>query len=796
MEKDKRIKKWLSAKLYWVSSVNHKEVGALYFVFGGWSAMMGSSMSVMMRAELAKASSLFGESSYSVIMTMHGLVMIFFAVMPIMIGFFGNWMVPVMLNVEDMSFGRANSFSFWVMPFSITLLMMSMIIGGGVGCGWTLYPPLSSSLGHPTQSMDWLIFSLHLAGLSSVLGGLNFITTIINMREEENKIHNLSLFLVSMLVTSVLLVVSIPVLGSGLTMLLFDRNLGTMFFNPVGGGDPVLFMHLFWFFGHPEVYVLILPGFGLVSHSIIVHSGKTGAFGTLSMIHAIISIGILGFLVWGHHMFTVGLNMDSRAYFSAVTTIIAVPTGVKVFSWLATMKGGLVRNSPAMYWAAGFIFCFSFGGLTGVILSSASLDVVMHDTYYVVGHFHYVLSMGAVFAIFCGIMNWYPIMTGVGMNPTWCKMHFCMMFMMVNVTFMPHHFLGWAGMPRRYSNYPECYENLHNMSSWGATGGYLSLWFFLFIMWESIYHKRSLIFTCSPVTRLEFSSWESAPAVSNPEANDEKLAMAFKKFEIEDDHEEEHSAPMDSLNTALLNMKNFAKISCAYLFLLLKGVVMASRSRAKVKSDKIMPVPFVSSKLFMLVPLLLVLHLCEWIIMFIKSLVFPGNPKKKKRVRKKGPKPPQPPSPGGASGAMPVPRRRKPSPEVPMPRKMRASLVPLDMLLDWKYNSEPVLLYIKKAVHGKYLMSWLMASMKKWPPGFKGSQGLARKSKNRHEVSEKFLENAFGWRKDPVKVKGPSKVKKAAGEATSSSSKKEAGSHFDSDSSSNESKSPKKNNGQ
>nr|WNI01727.1 COX1 [Donax vittatus] len=528
--------------LYWFSTVDHKEVGALYLLLGGWSAMMGSSMSLIMRAELSKSVSLFGEQTYSVIMTMHGLVMIFFAIMPIMIGFFGNWMVPVMLNVEDMSFGRANSFSFWVMPLSLMLLTTSMMKGGGAGCGWTLYPPLSSKLGHPSQSVDWLIFSLHLASLSSVLGGVNFITTIVNMREKENKIHNMGLFLVCMLVTSVLLVISIPVLGSGLTMLLFDRNLGTMFFNPVGGGDPVLFMHLFWFFGHPEVYVLILPGFGLVSHAIIVQSGKVGAFGALSMVHAIISIGILGFLVWGHHMFTVGLNMDSRAYFSAVTSIIAVPTGVKVFSWLATIKGGLVRKSPSMYWAIGFIFCFSFGGLTGVILSSASLDVMLHDTYYVVGHFHYVLSMGAVFAIFCGLTNWYPIMSGLGMNPSWCKMHFCAMFLSVNTAFMPHHFLGWGGMPRRYPNYPECYEKLHNMSSWGATGGYLSLWFFLFILWESVISSRKLVFSSSPGTRLEFTSWECEVSMESVKMGVEKSPLKHLEYEYKIFEEEEEDS--------------------------------------------------------------------------------------------------------------------------------------------------------------------------------------------------------------------------------------------------------------
>nr|WNI01737.1 COX1 [Donax trunculus] len=503
--------------LYWVMTVDHKEVGALYFLLGGWSAMMGTSMSVIMRTELLRSGSFYGEVLYNTILTLHALVMIFFAVMPLMIGFFGNWMVPIMLGAPDMSFGRVNSFSFWVMPMSMAMLLISSVVGMGVGSGWTLYPPLSSSLGHPSHSVEWMIFSLHMAGVSSIMGGLNFIVTIINMREKELMVHRLSLFLISMLVTSVLLVLSIPVFGSGLTMLLMDRNVGTSFFDPTGGGDPVLFMHLFWFFGHPEVYVLILPGFGIISHAVIVQSGKEGAFGGLSMMHAMISIGILGFLVWGHHMFTVGLNMDSRAYFSSVTTIIAVPTGVKVFSWLATMHGGLLRKSPAMLWAMGFIFCFSFGGLTGVILSSASLDMVMHDSYYVVGHFHYVLSMGAVFAIFCGVMNWLPIMSKVGINPVWSKMHFWMMFLSVNVTFMPHHLLGWAGMPRRYADYPSCYQSLHNMSSWGSIGGALSMWFFIFILWEGVVARRGLMFSKALGTRLEFHENEAGAPLFLPQ---------------------------------------------------------------------------------------------------------------------------------------------------------------------------------------------------------------------------------------------------------------------------------------
>lgn len=326
-------------------------------------------------------------------------------------------MVPILLNAPDMCFGRVNRFRFWLMPAALFLVLLSNCVEEGVGTGWTLYPPLSSWLGHPAPAVEFVILGLHIAGLSSIFRGVNFIRTIVNMRSEGMAIHRATMFVISIGVTSFLLVVSVPVLGAGLTMLLTDRNFNTRFFDPVGGGDPVLFVHLFWFFGHPEVYILILPGFGLVSHVVSVHRGKKGVFGGLSMMHAIIGIGVLGFLVWGHHMFTVGLNIDSRAYFSAVTIIIAVPTGVKVFSWIATMYGGLVRKRVRSCWVIGFLFCFTFGGLTGIILSRASLDVVLHDRYYVVGHFHYVLRIGAVFAIFSGFHHWFPMIAGIGLNP-------------------------------------------------------------------------------------------------------------------------------------------------------------------------------------------------------------------------------------------------------------------------------------------------------------------------------------------------------------------------------------------
>nr|QID02676.1 cytochrome c oxidase subunit I [Macoma balthica] len=436
------------------------------------------------------------------------MLMIFFMVMPLMIGFFGNWMVPILINAPDLCFGRVNSFSFWLMPWALVLVLMSNCVEDGVGTGWTLYPPLSGWWGHPAPAMEFMIFGLHMAGVSSIFGGINFLSTIIGMRSEGMSTHRMSMFVTSMLITAFLLVVSVPVLAAGLTMLLTDRNFNTCFFDPVGGGDPVLFMHLFWFFGHPEVYILILPGFGIISHVVSVHCGKKGVFGPLGMLHAMVSIGVLGFLVWGHHMFTVGFNVDSRAYFSAMTMIIAVPTGIKVFSWIATLAGGLARKGPSLCWAVGFIFCFTFGGVTGVILSSASLDVVLHDSYYVVGHFHYVLSMGAVFAIFSGFHHWFPMMSGVGLNPTWSKGHFWAMFLSVNVAFFPHHLLGLAGMPRRYPDYPYCYSGLHSLSSWGAYGGYLSTWWFMFIFWEAAISKRCLVFVNASGTFLEFNRCE------------------------------------------------------------------------------------------------------------------------------------------------------------------------------------------------------------------------------------------------------------------------------------------------
>nr|AJC10863.1 cytochrome c oxidase subunit I [Macoma balthica] len=532
----------------WLCSTNHKDIGSLYFVLGLWSGLVGLVYSTMMRTELMHPGSFYGESVYNVLVTSHGLLMIFFMVMPLMIGFFGNWAVPLLLAAPDMVFARLNNLSFWLLPAATILLLMSNEVEEGVGTGWTLYPPLAAWLGHPAPAMEFMILGLHIAGMSSIFASINFVTTGANMRPEGVAPQRTTLFVVSVVITSFLLVVAMPVLAAGLTMLLTDRNFNTSFFDPVGGGDPVLFIHLFWFFGHPEVYILILPGFGIISHATAVHCGKKGAFGSLSMVHAMVSIGILGFLVWGHHMFTVGINIDSRAYFSAITMIIAVPTGVKVFSWLGTLAGGVVRKSPAMYWAVGFLFFFTFGGLTGIILSSASLDVVLHDSYYVVGHFHYVLSMGAVFAIFCGFHHWFPLMSGVGLHQVWGKSHFFAMFVSVNVTFFPHHMLGLSGMPRRYSDYPYCYKKLHMMSSWGAFGDYISTWMFLFILWEGVIARRPLVFAAVCGTSLEYSqhgyplphhNWSTNPLIySYPKGSHYSMAGFIRVLKMRDGGEE------------------------------------------------------------------------------------------------------------------------------------------------------------------------------------------------------------------------------------------------------------------
>ena len=485
----------------WFMSTNHKDIGILYIFTAALFGFIAVAFTVYMRLELMEPGVQYmlldGEPNghlWNVMITGHGILMMFFVVIPALFGGFGNYFMPLMIGAPDMAFPRMNNLSYWLFVAGASLAVASLLAPGGngqlgSGVGWVLYAPLSTS--EAGMSMDLAIFAIHLSGASSILSAINMITTFLNMRAPGMSMMKVPLFPWSILITAFLILLSLPVLAGAITMLLTDRNFGTTFFDAAGGGDPVLYQHLLWFFGHPEVYMIVVPGFGIVSHVISTFSKKP-IFGYVPMVWAMIAIGALGFVVWAHHMYTVGMSVTQQAYFMLATMVIAVPTGVKIFSWIATMWGGSIEFKTPMLWAVGFIFLFTVGGVTGIVLAQAGIDRAYHDTYYVVAHFHYVMSLGAVFCIFAGIYYWIGKMSG-RQYPEWAgKLHFWAMFIGSNITFFPQHFLGRQGMPRRYIDYPEQFALWNYVSSIGAFISFGSFLFFFGIIFYTLMWGRKV----------------------------------------------------------------------------------------------------------------------------------------------------------------------------------------------------------------------------------------------------------------------------------------------------------------